>query len=920
MYDLLWKAVAPHLSAQRMQSDIAEFYALSRWSSFDKMDALARLIAAKMEEAGLADVRLIGAPADGRTSYGGWVMPKACDVEAAHLIALSSDGAQETLADYHANPTSLMLYSHSTPDGGVRAELAVADGVEQCHADALAGRLVLTACGGIEFSQAAMRAGALGILCDGRFGRRFLKEGALLERTNEWHNYTIPPWDDPGKGFGFSISPVQGQRLRARLRAGETVCLHALVKTRQYEGVLNVVSGRLAGSGPEDIILTGHYDESGADDNCSQVAVGLEVTRVLRALIAAGELPPLTRGVRLLFPMEARGFNALVQSRDEIKDIRLGLNIDTVGTDQNAATSTCTLMDSFAALPSFAEELLAELLGRVAEENPLFRWRRADADVIDNVFGEPLIGAPTPGLYHYSATHHLALDTPDRIDERTLLEMARVAATYAGFVATAGLSEALWLGELVADQAAERLHRTAARALRSLPDADLRDVLLRRLEGLYELSGRRLASARWLVPSRFVLPEPLSVQDDSAFVGEMRLLPDEDYDQHAKVWRERIGRARVEAEARVRERVAPSAPGSGSDDEARLPQSRCVPLKAFRGFLAFEDMGDERSAALQELGIESGWGAPVWLQEALMFANGKRTAGDIGALLRRHGRHTPDVPGLERTFEFLARRGAVRMRPCLTQAEVRGALEQAGLERGDAVLGHFALSRFGYIEGGADGLIDTLLDLLGPDGTLMMPAFAFAWLGRPPFDPALSPSRVGAVTDRFWRRAGVRRSLHPTHSFAASGRLAAQLLAGHDHTQPPLGQHSPINRLAGVGGKILMFAPKRSNTAMHVGEYLAGLPFVDLVCPILEGGRREVVVPGCPWHVNFEPAYESLYRRGMVRDVPFGESVIHAMRCRDAIEAQADVARGTPDLLIQPGCPCPYCRNLKQYCEVQGRR
>ncbi len=922
MYDSLWKAVAPRLNAERMQADIAEFFALSRWSSFDKINALARLIAAKMNEAGLCDVRLIEAPADGKTAYGGWVMPKAYDVEAARLTLLPDDGSTRLLADYHANPPSLMLYSMKTPDEGITAELIVADSADECRSQTLAGRLVLTSCGGVEFSQSAMRAGALGLICDGRFGRRFIKEGAYLDDTNEWHNYTIPPWDDESKGFGFSISPAEGQQLRARLEAREQVRLHAVVKTRHYDGVIPVVSGRLPGIEPEEIVLTGHYDEFGADDNCSQIAVGLEVLRAIRAMLESGEIPPLKRGIRLLFPMEVRGFNALVQDREETKNIRLGLNIDTVGTDQNRATTICTLVESFAALPSFAEELLAELLERTQAENPLFRWRRVGADVIDNVFGEPLLGAPTPCLYHYSATHHLPLDTPDRINRPMLLDMARIAATYAAFVANAGLNEALWLSELVADHATQRLDHSATRALRNPADSSQFPALLQQVEALHDIYGRRITSSRWLVPPQFVFPTPQDVEGQSeVFIGDRRLLPREIYNERITALRERIERARAEAETRIRERAAAFHQVQISSDAEPPTVSHCVPVKAFRGFLAFEDLsGREREFVAKQLGIDGGWGAPVWLQEALMFANGKRTAGEIAVLLQRHGLHAPEVRRLEKVFDFLSERGLVRLRPYLTQADVRTALEQASVARGDAVLGHFSLSRFGYIEGGAAGLIDTLLDLLGPDGTLIMPAFAFCWLGRPPYDPARSASRVGMVSEHFWRRPGVQRSQHPTHSFAATGKLTSALLEGHDHTQPPLGEHSPIKRLADAGGKILMFAPKQSNTSMHVGEHLAGVPFVDFLCPMMENGaRREIVVPQCPWHVQFEPAYAKLYARGLIQDVPLGEGVIHMMRCADAIAAQNEVARETPEMLIQPGCDCLYCQNLQAFCEAQNR-
>ena len=70
MYGELWQRVRGHLCAERMERDLREFYADSRWSSFDHILALARNIAAKMRAAGMDEVRLIEFPADGRTTSG----------------------------------------------------------------------------------------------------------------------------------------------------------------------------------------------------------------------------------------------------------------------------------------------------------------------------------------------------------------------------------------------------------------------------------------------------------------------------------------------------------------------------------------------------------------------------------------------------------------------------------------------------------------------------------------------------------------------------------------------------------------------------------------------------------------------------------------------------------------------------------
>jgi aminoglycoside N3'-acetyltransferase len=923
LYTPTWKAVQAHISRERMQAEIAEFFEFARWSSFDKIVGLAERIAGKMEAAGLQEVRLIAFPADGRTAHGGWKMPRAYDVQEARLTLLAPEASDKILADYHRNPVSLMMYSLPTPPEGITAELTVADSVEEMTPERVSGRLVLTSGIGVEFSQAAMRAGAYGLVSDCRNAHRFFKDGPAVDLTNEWHNYTIPPWDDPGKGFGFSLSPEQGRRLRTLLTEGQAVRLHALVKSRHYDGTLPVVSGLLRGLEPEEIVLTGHYDENGADDNCSQVAVALEVCRAIRSMLQAGEIPPLRRSIRVLLPMEVRGFNALIQNEEETRYMRAGLNIDTVGTDQNSVTSTCTLSDSFIALPSYTDDFVAELLTCLAEENPLFRWRRTESEMIDNIFGEPLIGAPTPALWHYSATHHLATDTPDRISGRMLADMARVAATYTAFLANAGLPEALWLAELVGNQAAIRFQEVVAKNHREGSDPMQTAQLHRQLTSLYDSYSQKLGSSDHLVPSVPLLPTPeIVAAQRQNLLGPDFLLPQELFQERVSALKAQINRDHDAARAQMPRQSQEFFGTEIPVEVERTVVSRCVPVKTFRGFAAFEDLNtDDRAYLHNVLEFSHGWGAPMWLQNALMLANGKRTAGEIASLLQLHTRNGPEVKRLEQIFDFLAHRGMVRLRPYLTQAEVKRALSRAGLEKGDVVLGHFALSRFGYIEDGAEGLIETLLTILGPEGTLVMPTFTFSWIGRLPYDPRTTPSRVGAVTDRFWRRPDVLRSAHPTHSFAAIGEHASVLLAGHDPTRSPLSPDGPMGRLADLNGKILLFCPPTSNTIMHVGEYRAGLPLLDFLCPVMEGGmRNEVLVPDCPWHVRFAPAYEKLSARGLIQEVTLGEDTLRTMRCTDAIEAQAEVMRETPEALLQPGCDCLYCQRLSQRCrEIRTR-
>lgn len=152
----------------------------------------------------------------------------------------------------------------------------------------------------------------------------------------------------------------------------------------------------------------------------------------------------------------------------------------------------------------------------------------------------------------------------------------------------------------------------------------------------------------------------------------------------------------------------------------------------------------------------------------------------------------------------------------------------AGLAPGQRVVVHSSLRTIGMVAGGADAVIDALELVLGPSGTLVMPTFTFSlpeW-GNPPYDPATSPSKVGLVTDTFWRRPDVHRSDHPTHSYAAWGADAEEVTSSQ---RDAVGPGSPLGWLLHRGGVILQIGTDQTtNTALHLCEELAQVPYLDI--------------------------------------------------------------------------------------------
>jgi len=158
-----------------------------------------------------------------------------------------------------------------------------------------------------------------------------------------------------------------------------------------------------------------------------------------------------------------------------------------------------------------------------------------------------------------------------------------------------------------------------------------------------------------------------------------------------------------------------------------------------------------------------------------------------------------------------------------TKQDVIDVLTQVGIRSGDNVLLHSSYRSLGGVEGGPDAVLDAVLEVIGPVGNLMLPAFNYTSpLPEPWYDPDVTPSRTGILCEAGRKRG--RRSLHPTHSVAVIGPDAAELITGHLDGRA-FGPGSPIDRMARRGGKILLLGVGQvANSTIHVGEEYAKIP------------------------------------------------------------------------------------------------
>jgi aminoglycoside 3-N-acetyltransferase len=159
-----------------------------------------------------------------------------------------------------------------------------------------------------------------------------------------------------------------------------------------------------------------------------------------------------------------------------------------------------------------------------------------------------------------------------------------------------------------------------------------------------------------------------------------------------------------------------------------------------------------------------------------------------------------------------------------TKDELVAAFKGSGLKDGDTVLVHSSLRLLGKVEGGADTVIDALLETVGAAGTIAVPTHTWStvYWEQPVFHQTLSPSIVGTLTNIFRNRSGAVRSLHPTHSIAAIGAKAKELVSDHERDNTPCSPTSPYGKLITWKGKILLIGVGLDRcTFFHCVEELA---------------------------------------------------------------------------------------------------
>ncbi len=246
------------------------------------------------------------------------------------------------------------------------------------------------------------------------------------------------------------------------------------------------------------------------------------------------------------------------------------------------------------------------------------------------------------------------------------------------------------------------------------------------------------------------------------------------------------------------------------------------------------------------------------------------------------------------------------------------------LHLGEApVIVHASLKSFGYVDGGAEAVVDTLLRTFA---AVMAPTFTYKTMVTPMCGPAdnamvygsgqdanrmaefFTPHMpadplMGILPEILRQHPLAKRTGHPIQSFAgihAETFLAAQTMAD------PL---APLSALAMAGGWVLLLGVNHTvNTGIHYAEKMAGRRTFVRWAVTPEGVRECPSFPGCSAGFDeIAPALKTHTRRAQI-----GDALVQAVSLRAVFNAVIPRIRKDPLALLCNDEACERCGEIRK--------
>ncbi|MBT3323207.1 MAG: AAC(3) family N-acetyltransferase [Anaerolineae bacterium] len=246
----------------------------------------------------------------------------------------------------------------------------------------------------------------------------------------------------------------------------------------------------------------------------------------------------------------------------------------------------------------------------------------------------------------------------------------------------------------------------------------------------------------------------------------------------------------------------------------------------------------------------------------------------------------------------------------LTLPQLTENFRALGVEKGDTLLVHSSYKSFGGVDGGPQAVIDAFLEVLGENGTLLMPTFNFDFCKGVDWDVRETPSQMGYMTNLVRTDPRATRVFHPIYSFAVIGKYAQAF--GDLRDKSSYGANSAFAKLCELDGKIMVIglSYNDSMTFFHHIEEMEGVDYrylKDFTGNITdwEGNTTidtyQMLVRNLEMKVEtmVDPMGALMEEKGVIKSRIIGEADVKLMKANEVYDFTLREMKRDPYLLYQ---------------------
>lgn len=163
------------------------------------------------------------------------------------------------------------------------------------------------------------------------------------------------------------------------------------------------------------------------------------------------------------------------------------------------------------------------------------------------------------------------------------------------------------------------------------------------------------------------------------------------------------------------------------------------------------------------------------------------------------------------------------------KVDIINALEEVGISKGNSIFIHSNIGFFGKLEGANSKeeyyhiFKNAIFDVIGKEGTIIVPTFSYSYCNGKIFDKLTTPSVCGLLSEMLRLDIEAVRSEDPNFSVCAIGKKAEQYI--NNISNHPFGHNSFFDRFYNDNGIICNFNFDAGSTFVHYVEKMLNVDY-----------------------------------------------------------------------------------------------